>query len=120
MKSYQYFAFFIALFLKQIYPTGAQLTYRTNPIVEWSVQTQNVRDGNGIFLSPGEEMLLVSTRLGYIQGFRPNDGSEIFTYVYKPKSTDVEFIDCSSGIAFGSNYFVYSIIVNQFSDNPVS
>ena len=99
---------------------GGQITYRSDPEVQWSAKTQAVREGNGVFLSPSESMVVASSNLGHVSAFGASDGAEIFRYKYTPNSTDVEFISCASGVAFGDDYMVFSVLVNKNSPTPLT
>lgn len=93
-----------------------QIIYEQDPTVEWDIRVQSIREGNGVFLSPDESLLVASTNLGYVSAFGPLDGSEIFNYVYTPEGQD--FVKSYSGISFAPDYLVYSVILNE--DSPTS
>ena len=97
------------------------LIYKANPTIEWETRVQTIRGGNGVFLSPDEQMLVSSTSLGYVSAFDANDGSELWNYV--PITGDNEFLSCNSGIKFSSSssmeYMVLSVVVNELSPNPM-
>ena len=97
-----------------------QITYRNEPEVQWSAKIQAVREGNGVFLSPDETMIMASSNLGHVSAFGASDGSEVFRYKYTPNTTDVEFTSCASGIAFGDDYMVFTVLINKNSPNPVT
>lgn len=99
---------------------AGQITYRTDPELQWNVRVQSVREGNGVFLSPDEKMLVSSSNLGYVSGFGAKDGSEIFSYAYSPPSGSSEFISSTSGITFAGDYLVYSVLVNKNTVNPLT
>ena len=97
-------------------PSRSQIIYEADPVVEWDVRVQSIREGNGVFLSPDESLLVTSTNLGYVSGFGPLDGSEVFSYLYTPGGQ--EFVKSYSGISFGSEYLVYSVTLNEDSPTP--
>ena len=99
---------------------GGQITYRSDPEVQWSAKIQAVREGNGVSLSPNETILVASSNLGHIAAFGASDGSEVFRYKYTPNTTDIEFISCASGVAFGDDYMVFTVLVNKNSANPLT
>lgn len=111
---------FLSAFLALVSPAGAQLSHRDSPEIQWEVQIKSVRQGNGVFLSPNEEMLVASTNLGYVSAFGARDGAEVFHYTYVPDTTAIEFISSTSGIAFSTDYMVYSVIVNKDSISPLT
>ena len=100
--------------------SGAQLSHRSNPEIQWDAKIKSVLQGNGVFLSPDEKFLVASTSLGYISAFGSRDGSEVFQYVYEPNSTDIEFITSGSGIAFSTDYMVFALFINENSDAPLT
>lgn len=110
----------ISFSLSSLSCVEGQLTYRSNPELQWNARVQSVREGNGIFLSPNEEMIVASSNLGYISAFGARDGAEVFRYNYVPNSTDVQFISCGSGLAFALDYMVFSVLVNKNTANPLT
>ena len=97
-------------------PSRGQIIYEADPSVEWDVRVQSIREGNGVFLSPDESLLVASTNLGYVSGFGPLDGSEVFSYLYTPDGDD--FVKSYSGVSFGSGFLVYSVTINEDSPAP--
>lgn len=113
-----FISFTIASFIAGI---EAQLTYRESPELQWDARVQSVREGNGVFLSPDEDLLVATSNLGYVTGFGAKDGSEIFQYTYDPNTTNIEFISSSSGISFSkTDFVVFSVLVNENSLEPLS
>jgi outer membrane protein assembly factor BamB len=98
---------------------GAQLTYRESPELEWDARVPSLREGNGVFLSPDDGIIIASSSVGQISAFRATDGAEIFQYSYGPNATVEELISSSSGISFSNDTSViFSILVNENSLNP--
>jgi hypothetical protein len=110
----------IASLLAGLSGVGGQISYHSEPVVQWSAKIQAVREGNGVFLSPSERMVVASSNLGYVAAFEASDGSEVFRYKYTPNTTDIEFISCASGVAFAEDYMVFTVLVNKNSPNPVT
>lgn len=110
----------LSAFFALVSSAGAQLSHRSNPDIQWDVQVKSVRQGNGVFLSPDEEMVVASTNLGFVSAFGARDGSEVFQFAYDPNTTAIEFITSDSGVAFSADYMVYSILVNKDSASPLT
>jgi hypothetical protein len=78
-------------------------------------------EGNGVFLSPHEEMIVASSSLGRISACGAINGSEKFQYSYVPKSTNAESISSGIGISFSNNdAIIFSVAINQSSLNPLT
>ena len=100
---------------------NGQLIYQPKPTLAWDGRVQSIRGGNGVFLSPDDEILVSSSNLGYVNAFDAATGAEIWAYV--PITPDNDFISCKSGITFSTigslEYLVLSVIINE-STNPMT
>jgi outer membrane protein assembly factor BamB len=105
-------------------PVSGQLLYKADPTTEWEARVQSIRGGNGVFLSPEDDMVVSSSNLGMLNAFDAYDGTELWSYT--PTTADKnEFLSCKSGITFVATdaleyIMVYSVIVNELSLNPMT
>jgi outer membrane protein assembly factor BamB len=97
-----------------------QIRYREDPTPDWQKRIPSVRRGNGVFLSPSEDMAVISSSDGTVTAMTVDTGRKLWTY--EPPTTQGEFFSCSSGITFVSTdileYMTYSIVANEQSQNP--
>ena len=102
--------------------SSGQLLYQAKPSVEWEARVQSIRKGNGVYLSNNDEMLVSSTKLGFVNAFDTTVGTKLWSYSYTPKDSEKEYLSSDSGIVFSVNddYLVFSVIINEFSSNPMT
>ena len=91
-----------------------------DPVVYFSKQVEgDVGYGNGLFLMPGEQLLVATSSDGTVTCFHALTGEELWEY--SPQSSSE--IASHSGVAFTTEnaetpYMVYSIIENENSLTP--
>jgi outer membrane protein assembly factor BamB len=98
-----------------------QLLYNADPSINWSARGEPVRQGNGVFLSPGEDSVISTSDTGTITAWDSFDGTELWSYT--PSAGDGTVLSCSSGVTFietdTMEYMIYSVIVNETLYNPL-
>jgi hypothetical protein len=101
----------------------SKLNYNQVASTKWIARTQRVRDGNGVYLSSDDGLLIVSTKNGILHAFFPQNGTRMWGYNPSIHAwTADNYISCKSGIAFSTTdsleYMVYSVIINELSQHP--
>jgi hypothetical protein len=99
---------------------GAYYSTADQVRIAWTAQAYDVSSGNGVFLSPDGNVLVVVSYDGSVRGFNPRDGAEKWKY-----SPDVLQDTSSFGGAFFSNYqgqpyVLYSLVTfAAIDDQPM-
>jgi hypothetical protein len=60
----------------------AQLTYRSEPTEAWGARVGSVKRGNGVFLSPADDMVVASSFDGSVTGFDSETGTQVSKYTF--------------------------------------
>jgi outer membrane protein assembly factor BamB len=60
----------------------AQLIYRSVPTQDWEAQVGSVRRGNGVFLSPADDMVVASSSDGSVTAFDSETGTKVRNYTF--------------------------------------
>jgi hypothetical protein len=55
----------------------AQLIYRSGPTQDWGARVGSVRRGNGVFLSPADDMVVASSSDGSVTAFDSETGMQV-------------------------------------------
>jgi outer membrane protein assembly factor BamB len=96
------------------------LIYRQDPQSEWEARVPSVRRGNGVFLSPNDDLVLSASSDGYIACFDANTGNK--NWDLPPPVPTGMFPSSSSGLAFANDgnldYVVHAVKVNEITDDP--
>lgn len=93
-----------------------ELTYFQSPVPLWTqpAGVYPVGDGNGVFLSPDQRTLMVTSADGTITALNATSGSTIYTY--KPAMNGAYPVFCTSGISFGISRDIGEFAVYAVSD----
>lgn len=88
------------------------LVYHDRPREIWRRTFNAVGEGNGVFLSPAEDRLVVVSRAGILRAYDPANGNDLWTF--SPPLVDGRSFSCQSGITFvetsQSTYLAYMIV----------
>lgn len=110
----------LALFvcLAQTLTAQPRLKYKEFATTEWVSRTHPIGEGNGVFLTPDEKILVTSTKPAIVHAFDSESGSKLWGYNPSMSSwTGDNYISCLSGIAFASTesfeYIVYAVIIKD-------
>ena len=55
----------------------AQLIYRSEPTQDWGARVGPIRRGNGVFLSPADDMVVASSFDGSVTAFDSETGTQV-------------------------------------------
>jgi DNA-binding beta-propeller fold protein YncE len=95
---------------------GGGLLYFDAPVQEWETLIPTVRQGNGVFVSPDDALIVATSADGTMSAFDPS-GTSLWTY--GPPSIDsASAISCSSGITFAPDFLTYAVIADEESAAP--
>ena len=106
---------YVFLFLSSLLQVQAQDFNYLDPTVVWQARTTDdtsagVLQGNGIYLSPDNKMIVSTSSDGSLRAFDPASGAILWTYV--PDNLGFA-IRCFSGVTFSYKgarpYMVYAI-----------
>lgn len=91
------------------------LIYHDNPREIWRNTFNAIGVGNGVFLSPSKDALVVVSRAGILRAYDPADGSDLWTF--SPPLLAGTSFRCQSGITFvetpqATTYLAYMIVDN--------
>jgi hypothetical protein len=97
-----------------------QLVYKADPSINWSARGEPVRQGNGVFLSPSEDIVVSSSNIGAVNAWDSLDGTKLWRY--SPVAESGAVLSCSSGVTFiktdSMESMFYTVVVNEFLSNP--
>lgn len=95
------------------------LIYRQDPQSEWEARVPSVRRGNGVFLSPNNDLIISSSSDGYIACFDALTG--VKNWDLPPPVPTGMFPSSSSGVTFASDgtvdFVVHAVKVNEITDD---
>jgi sugar lactone lactonase YvrE len=95
---------------------AGDLLYFDAPVQEWEALIPAVRQGNGVFVSPDDALIVATSADGTMSAFDPT-GTSLWTY--GPPSIDsASAVSCSSGITFALDYLTYAVIFDEESAAP--
>ena len=90
------------------------LLYHEKPREIWRKTFNAIGEGNGVFLSPFKDKLMVVSRAGILRAYDPADGRVLWTF--SPPLMEGTSFSCQSGITFvetpEATYLTYMIVDN--------
>eukprot|EP00977_Amphora_coffeiformis_P002529 scaffold473_cov156-Amphora_coffeaeformis.AAC.11 len=90
------------------------LLYHDKPHEIWRNTFNAIGEGNGVFLTPSKDKLVVVSRAGILRAYDPADGSDLWTF--SPPLMEGTSFSCQSGITFvetpQATYLTYMIVDN--------
>lgn len=90
----------------------AAIDHFDEPNLAWQKRTDNILDGNGVFISPDDSITVVSQANGNLNAFDTFTGDELWEFV--PPTNDDLPVACQGGVTFSVDgpfgYLVYSIV----------
>ena len=88
------------------------LIYHDKPREIWRNTFNSIGEGNGVFLSPSKDKLVVVSRAGILRAYDPANGGDLWTF--SPPLIAGRSFSCQSGITFvetsQSTYLAYMIV----------
>ena len=90
------------------------LLYLAEPSLNFAVRTAPVRRGNGLFLSPEEDLLITTSNTGTVTALDSLNGDLMWSY--QPEQLRKQgVLSCSSGVTFVPNtdMMIYSVSVDE-------
>ena len=95
---------FIAISIFFCITQAQELDYLTSPVLKWnSGSVPPLGEGNGVFISPDQSVLMVTSADGSITALNANNGSMIYTS--KPAILDNYPSFSTSGVSFGTSKY---------------